>query len=193
MNKKGFTVMELLAVIVILGILSGLVTVGVTRYRQDVREKELINLHSTIEATYNDYRSDSYLKGEEPATKMNFCTLDNKMIMDIAYNGEKLTCEKVSSDSYIEVKIKGKLLNYNDYTSVRTTENDYIKDGTCVVKSKKEQNGENYVLTKHCERDGNSYVPSKEEITCIYLKTNNEILINDFDKNGDSLCKYFEG
>lgn len=191
MNKKGFTIMELLAVIVILGILSGLVTIGVTRYRQDVKEKELINLHSTIEAAYDDYRSDSYLKGEEPEKEMKFCQ-DGKMIMDIAYNGEKLTCDKVSSDSYLSLEIKGDLLKYNDYTSGKNEEN-FVKDGACVVKAKKVEKDGKPILQKNCEKEGSSFVPSKEEMTCIYLKTNNEVLINDFDENGDSLCRYLEG
>ena len=168
MNKKGFTIMELLAVIVILGILSGLVTIGVTRYRQDVKEKELINLHSTIEAAYDDYRSDSYLKGEEPEKEMKFCQ-DGKMIMDIAYNGEKLTCDKVSSDSYLSLEIKGDLLKYNDYTSGKSEEN-FVKDGACVVKAKKVEKDGKPILQKNCEKEGSSFVPSKEEdsdrITC---------------------------
>ncbi|MGN0993145.1 MAG: type II secretion system protein, partial [Bacilli bacterium] len=53
MKNKGFTIMELMAVIVILGILTTLAAVGVTKYRQTVKEKELVNLHSTIEAAYD--------------------------------------------------------------------------------------------------------------------------------------------
>lgn len=191
MNNRGFTIMELLAVIVILGILSGTVVIGVTRYRQDVKEKELINLHSTIEAAYDDRRSDLYLQGETPSSEISFCQ-DGEIIMDIAYNGEKLTCDEVTEDSYLAIKVKGDLLQDSSYTSGKG-ESNYIKDGTCVVNATKVKKGSDYELSKSCQKtSAGSFEPSKEEITCIYLKTDREVLLDDFN-DSDSLCRYFKG
>ena len=57
MKKKGFTIVELLAVIVILGVLGSIATVAVGRYRAEVTKKELINLKGLISDSYDTYRS----------------------------------------------------------------------------------------------------------------------------------------
>ena len=68
MKNKGFTIVELMAIIVILGILSTIAIVGVSRYRKEVRDKELIQLHSTIEAAYDTYRQGQMGKYEKDIT-----------------------------------------------------------------------------------------------------------------------------
>ena len=94
MKNKGFTLTEVLAVIVILGILASVATVGITRYTEEVRNKELINLHSTIEVAYNTYRSDTIVQGGIPSTEIDFSTIsdeDFKYFNELSYNGERLT------------------------------------------------------------------------------------------------------
>ena len=198
MSKKGFTIIELLAVIVILGILSSIATIGVTRYRQKVTEKELINLHSTIETGFDNYRSKVILSGEVPKKELSLCE-SGKLLFDISYNGKRLKCGNGEEDidaanTTVSVKVKGDLLGDNEYIgnkNLETIEKDYIKDGICMVKSI-EPNGES-TIQKECVSNGSGgYLPSKEEIICIKLKINSDAkpLIDDY-ADGNSMCKYW--
>lgn len=198
MNKKGFTITELLAVIVILGVLTSLASVGVTRYRHSVREKELINLHSTIETGFDDYRSKRILSGDSVPNELDLCQNGN-LSFDITYNGKRLNCGTGNSDvnikhAVVSTKIKGDLLSDSKYRDVRTTEENYIEDGTCIVESKREPIKEGdtitgYELVKKCKGEA-SYEASKEEITCIYLETESEVLIDDYNDD-NSMCRYW--
>ncbi len=58
MNKKGFTLVELLAVIVILGVLLSLVVMSVNTYLKKAKETSLNSLIKSIEETSEIYLSD---------------------------------------------------------------------------------------------------------------------------------------
>jgi prepilin-type N-terminal cleavage/methylation domain-containing protein len=58
MNKKGFTLVELLAVIVILGVLLSLVVVSVNTYLKKAKETSLNSLVKSIEEASEIYLSD---------------------------------------------------------------------------------------------------------------------------------------
>ena len=180
MNKKGFTIIELLAVIVILGILSSIAMIGISKYRETVKKKELISLHSTIDSWYDSYRSDLVIKGQTASSSLSLKEAINAGL-DIAYSGEKITV----AEGKIELKIKGDLLNKTSYTTDKTEEN-YIKDGTCYIKAKK--NGASF--DKNCVISEGKYVPSKEELLCIYLEKDGETLIDDFNDD-NNLCHYW--
>lgn len=205
MKNKGFTIMELMAVIVILGILTTLAAVGVTKYRQTVKEKELVNLHSTIEAAYDNYRSSIIMSGGSASKEIKFSnddnTLDdntfNKYFADFTYNGNRLTQSDLSK-SVFSLKIKGDLLNKSDYTNKKTEEN-FVKDGACLVGSEitdvtNEDSTKTKEIVKNCKKNGDIPIPSQEEMLCIVLKVNDEELINDFDENKSMqpLCQYFK-
>lgn len=190
-DKKGFTIIELLAVLIILGILTSVAAVGITRYRMEVKKKELINLHSTIVTGYDSYRQKQIMNGNGVLSHMSFCQ-DGEVIMDLSYNGDKLTCDNITDDSFIELKIKGNLLDIPSYTNKRG-EMDFIKDESCLidVTGIKEENGKK-VFVKECEKNSDgSYTKSLDEIVCVYLKTDKEILIDDYDESSSSFCKYF--
>ena len=207
MNKRGFTITELLAVVVILGILTGLTSIGVTKYRQNVKEKELINLHATIETGFDNYRSKLILSGDFSPSELSLCDSNNQLRFDITYNGNKLKCDSGGNNVKIKeatvyTKIKGeilknsglnsKYLNDKQPTNEEEKKEMYIKDGVCMVKSNRKEDPTtgDYILVKECEMNGSNYVPSKEEIICIKLETEEEILIDDFnDKN--SMCRYW--
>lgn len=203
MKNKGFTIMELMAVIVILGILSTLAVVGVTKYRQTVKEKELVNLHSTIESAYDKYRSNTIMSGGSASKEIDFNNIEdddifNKYFSDFTYSGNRLTKSDLEG-SVFSLNIKGDLLDNDSY--IRDTENSetvFVKDGTCLVGSEisevtSEDPTQAKEIVKSCKENGDSFIPSQEEILCIKLVVNNEELINDFDidKSMQPLCVYF--
>lgn len=197
MKNRGFTIMELLAVIVILGVLSSLVVIGVTKYRQDVKDKELINLHSTIEAAYDKYRSDLVISGGSVSKEIKFRDLDpntfNKYFSDFTYSGNRLTQDDLYG-SVLSLKIKGDLLYNDSYMAGKSeakSEAVFVKDGICVVTSSIDESKN---IVKNCNEDSNgNFVPSKEEILCIKLMRGSEALIDDYGEDSmQPLCQYFK-
>lgn len=186
MKNKGFTIVELMAIIVILGILSTIAIVGVSRYRKEVRDKELIQLHSTIEAAYDTYRQGQMGKYEKDITiNSDKNKAYNSYFEELSFNGQRLSLKDIN-ESEFHLKIKGDLLNKEKYKSKRTTEDDKIADGTCLVTTTVKDNK----IKKSCQTNNGDIEPSKEELLCIKLKVNGEEVINDY-KNSNSLCKYF--
>ena len=187
MKNKGFTIVELMAIIVILGILSTIAIVGVSRYRKEVRDKELIQLHSTIEAAYDTYR-----QGQMGTQYKKDITIDstsseayNSYFEELSFNGQRLSLKDIN-DSEFKLKIKGNLLNEEKYTKERGTDDKKIADGTCLVTTTVENNN----IIKSCQTNNGDIEPSKEELLCIILKVNGEEVINDYN-NSNSLCRYF--
>lgn len=211
MKNKGFTIMELMAVIVILGILSTLAVVSVSKYRQTVKEKELVNLHSTIESAYDKYRSNTIMSGGSASKKINFNNIEdedfnkcfNKYFSDFTYSGNRLTQSDLEG-SVFSLNIKGDLLDNASYitdpkTGTKKSETVFVKDGTCLVGSEisdgtSEDQAQTKEIVKSCkENEEGNFIPSQEEILCIKLVVNDEVLINDFDpdKSMQPLCFYF--
>lgn len=209
MKNKGFTIMELMAVIVILGILSTLAVVGVTKYRQTVKEKELVNLHSTIESAYDKYRSNTIMSGGSAYKEIDFNNNNiededfnkyfNKYFSDFTYSGNRLTKNDLKG-SVFSLNIKGDLLDNDSYiTKTKNSETVFVKDGTCLVGSKISDGtsgdpAQAKEIVKSCkENEEGNLIPSQEEILCIKLVVNDEVLINDFEqeKSMRPLCVYF--
>ena len=187
MKNKGFTIVELMAIIVILGILSTIAIVGVSRYRKEVRDKELIQLHSTIEAAYDTYRQGQMGKYAKDITiNSNKDKAYNSYFEELSFNGQRLSLKDIN-DSEFSLKIKGNLLDEDKYKKERTKEDDKIIDGTCLVTTTVKDNQ----IKKSCQTNNGDIEPSKEELLCIKLKVNGEYVINDYE-NSNSLCKYFE-
>ena len=204
MKNKGFTIMELMAVIVILGILSTLAVVGVTKYRQTVKEKELVNLHSTIESAYDKYRSNTIMSGGSASKEIDFNNIEddvfNKYFSDFTYSGNRLTKNDLEG-SVFSLNIKDDLLDNASYiTDTKKSETVFVKDGTCLVGSEisdgtSGDSAQAKEIVKSCkENEKGKLIPSQEEILCIKLVVNKEVLINDFDpdKSMQPLCKYFK-
>lgn len=186
MKNKGFTIVELMAIIVILGILSTIAIVGVSRYRKEVRDKELIQLHSTIEAAYDTYRQGQMGKYEKNITiDSNSSEAYNSYFEELSFNGQRLSLKDIN-DSEFSLKIKGNLLDEDKYKTDRRTDDDKIADGTCLVTTTVENNN----IIKSCQENNGAIEPSKEELLCIILKVNGEEVINDYN-NSNSLCRYF--
>lgn len=194
MKNKGFTLVEMLAVIVILGLLSSIAMISYTRYRQEVREKELINLYSTIEVAYDKYRSDLLMKGEDYEKTLTIKNMDvaifNKYFSKLSYDGKYLTKEELGGTTF-SLKIKGDLLKKETYN---TTDGDFVSDGTCQIKAAEESGNDVDTSKYECEKDGSgNSVPSKEELLCVKVKKGSDTLIDDYvDGSKRPLCKYFK-
>lgn len=99
-NRKGFTLTELLAVIVIISILVGLVVTSVSRYKSKAEEKEKQTLRQNIISIFNNYRIEMLENGENVKQKTNYeiSNMDSDAIIN--YNGKKCNFD-TSDTSYI--------------------------------------------------------------------------------------------
>lgn len=202
MKNKGFTIVELMAVIVILGILSSMAMISVSRYRKDVRDTDLVELHQTIDAAYDKYRQDNLIKGASYQKTLTFEEMDkdtfNTYFSEFTFDGKRLTKNELKG-SNLNLVSKGGLLLSNDYkTSVSSSEEKYVEDGACLVESAVTKINGTSQIKKSCKKDSNGNImPSQEEILCIVIKRNDEEIINDYssDKNLTQrpLCKYLKG
>ena len=144
MNNKGFTFIEILAVIVLIGILSSIAIIGVSRYRENAKNKDYEALakssYSAMEEYMmkNPYKKDASLETlengsflsnrKDPATKTTDCTGSVEVVkIKTGTNGEMdennyivyLCCTNYKKKyTYPEGKVE-------DYTS--TDKCDYIE------------------------------------------------------------------
>ena len=200
MKNKGFTIVELMAVIVILGILSSMAMISVSRYRKDVRDTDLVELHQTIDAAYDKYRQDNLVKGASYQKNLTFEGMDNytfnTYFSEFTFDGKRLTQKELEGSMLNLVSKGGLLLNNNYKTSVN--EDKYVEDGACLVESTVTKIEGTSQIKKSCKKDSDgNIIPSQEEILCIVIKRDGKYIINDYsnDKNLTQrpLCKYLKG
>lgn len=204
MNKRGFTLVELLSVIVILGILCSVATMEVFRYKRFTNEKEVVNLRATIEECYDNYRNRTILSGYDYQKSLDFSgnsDIFKKYFGELSYNGNRLEFKDI--EFKLDLKVKGDLIaDRSTYACYNNRENvDYAKDKTCIVETKIETEVDsdgNKKLTSSCKE---GFLPSKDEVLCISLKLtgdNGKVLLDDLGKfngvsgaNKENLCYYF--
>ena len=96
MNKKGFTLVELLATIAILGILSTVTIVSVTKYYEKSKENAVSAFEKNIVTTLEGYVS---IYGSK--LFCSTCANQSRTVQKCYYSGTELKCEdtvlKVSS------------------------------------------------------------------------------------------------
>lgn len=204
MKNKGFTIVELMAVIVILGILSSMAMISVSRYRKDVRDTDLVELHQTIDAAYDKYRQDNLIKGASYKKNLTFEDKDmnndtfNTYFSEFTFDGKRLTKNELKG-SMLNLVSKGELLNNPKYRKdVNNIEDKYVEDGACLVESTVTTTNETSQIKKSCKEDSDGNImPSQEEILCIVIKRGDDTIIDDYsnDKNLTQrpLCKYLTG
>ena len=105
-NRKGFTLVELLAVIVIISILVGLVVSSVSRYKNKAEEKEKKILRQNIISIFNNYRMEMLEEGKviKPGVKYKYkiSNMDSDAIIN--YNGKK--CNDIGTSHIFYTKKK---------------------------------------------------------------------------------------
>lgn len=164
-NNKAFTIVELIAVVLILGILSSIAVMSVSRIRHQANTKEIESLRSSIIDAFNDYRIDNSVSKNK---NINISNLE--FDKGLTFNNNKCTLDNEDTIKYI---VKG------DYYST-VNDNDRLKYGVCMTETK--VNGTK-TETKCTE------TPSKAEGFCIKLVCNGVTVIDDYE-DATSLCKY---
>ena len=94
-NKKGFTIIELLAVVVVLALLSTVVGMSISRYRIDAKNKERNILRATLIDEFNNYRvanSDKYLNN---TIGYSYTNENNKVYLAKKISFNKNTCNNI--------------------------------------------------------------------------------------------------
>lgn len=193
MKNKGFTLVEVLAVIVIIGILITMASLGVTRYRKDVDYKDLLNLHSSLETSFNNYRT---VLAMDTGEKVTSITIDknteskfDRYIEDLSYNGKRLS-KDVLDGTTITVTTKGEVLKNSTY--LKKGESQFIKDATCMVTSSIDS-GSNEINRKCKTNSTGEPEPSIDELVCLTIKYNGDIIVNDHSNDTaafNKLCYY---
>ena len=127
MNKKGFTLVELLGVIAILAIIIGISFAIFSRTRQDVLEQELANVVSYIEAQAENYANDTNITvvSVEDLILDGYIEPDDETDIYNPVTGESLNCYVVRS-TYEDGKFSASLtLEADNYLNRNET------SGTC--------------------------------------------------------------
>lgn len=177
-NKKGFTIVELITVLLILALLSSIAIVSVTRIRHQANTKEIESLKSSIIDAFNNYRI-------ENGVSKNTTTSIDKLQFDktLTYNNNQCTLDENDTIKYI---VKGDYLGYfeND-----VNDDNRLKYGVCMTNptTEKDENG-NTKIKNQCDRyKDNIIIPSKTEGFCIKLVCNGVTVIDDYSDTS-SLC-----
>lgn len=131
-NNKGFTLVEMLAVIVILGVLSAIMVPTVTTLIAKNKEDNYDNLEKSIlsaaKVFISDYRYDIQLDSSD------ICDSDNdtrkiSIITDVVDFGDdsKLTIKTLVDNGYLTTNSDGKILNPKDDSKHLDLVNSYVK------------------------------------------------------------------
>lgn len=213
MNRKGFTFVELLAVIVILSIITTLSVVSYKTYTKKAKEKEVIALRETIESAYNNYRTKSLYNNSNVSEELSLNELITLGFIPegLNYNKEQLS-EDDLNNSKIKVVKKGSVIgNYLtrgacsddlvkygicktevDENSINIDSNDNIDADSMTFKCVMEDAGS---LTDYCYYEGEKVIvfPSEDDAFCLYVeltdsKGNKKVLIDDISADTKPYC-----
>ena len=151
-NKKGFTIIELLAVVVVLALLSTVVGMSISRNRIDARNI----LRATLIDEFNNYRianSDKYLNN---TIGYSYTNDNNKVYLAKKISFNKNTCNNIENSYITYFKKKDRLSSIDKISDDSVTEEMKTK-----LKEKLES--------------------SNEEVYCVYFYCEGELVIDDSD------------
>ena len=124
MNKKGFTLVEMIAILVILSIVLGMVVMNVSDFSNERKEKDYNNIIKIIEKNAdilinddeNMYKTiNEKLKNSGDECKIEYIKLEEAKLMDKGTINPK-TGNEINKDSYIKVQLND---NYDfEYTFI---------------------------------------------------------------------------
>ncbi len=96
MNKKGFTLIELIGVIVLLSIITSIATVSLNNYLKQGREKSFKILQNSME----DATLEAFTSCLANPNSSDFCRVHN--IPEILGAGERITLKELLDNDFIE-------------------------------------------------------------------------------------------
>ena len=116
MNKKGFTLVELMAVIVLIGLIAALISIPVNKAIKDSRKKmyerqiDQIILSARNWATDNPYLLPPYIEGNSVHLTIEQLINAEKLDTKIVDSRNK---KEISSCSYVEITLNEEVLDAN--------------------------------------------------------------------------------
>ncbi len=215
MNKKGFTFVELLAVMVILSIITTLTVVSYRSYTKQAKEKELISVRKTIESAYNNYRTKNLYNGGTVKDTMTLSELVSLgYIPDgFNYNKEQFSSKDLGNSSITVVKkgkdinnyLNGGVCNFKDMlkyeicktevddTSINIDKDNNIDTDSMTFKCVTADAG---TLTNYCTDNGKRVIvyPNEDDAFCLKVvltdsKGVQKDLIDDIDDGNKPYCR----
>lgn len=190
-NKKGFTIIELISVVVILALLSAIAVISISRTRSRANEEERNALRGSIIDAFNNYRinymGSTSLNDSNDNDCKNYRNVSKNKTIPIKclnFSSKKLNynnseCDFTKETATIEYIVKG------DYIG-KISQEKRVSYGVCMAESKVVN--ENTVTS--CKKDSTgSDIPSKEEEYCIYLTCNGVTVFDDYNDK-ESVCSF---
>ena len=154
MKNKGFTMVELLAVIAILGIMTGLSMIAYTRYKESARNKGYdIMASSAISG------AESYIMDNPTATEVNFDTLVNNGYLED-------TIDPADSNNNCTGTVRISKQASSDPTKLN--ENSFVVDMCCSNINYQYNSNGRKAKTSMCHAEFNSekYIENNKETNC---------------------------
>ena len=186
-NNKGFTMIEILGAIIIMGILLLIAVPTVSKLMKGFRDDYYVELEETIETSAKDFYSDNRIYRPDGLLKSSYTSIDslirNKYVDKLVdYKGKN--CSLKEDESYVVVIYKGN--NKYEYKAcIKCGEDDYISDSDKTYCDPAWRNNNN-IKYNFGNRD-ELFVyhnTSKEDVR---KKLLNNVNIVKYNKNGETL------